>query len=95
LTGVDETIVAALQRDWRSAELNPTDRAICTYVDKLTRTPTAMTADDLIPLRDAGLDDAAIHDICSVAAYFAYINRIADGLGVDLEPEMSETAPWE
>ena len=89
----DDT-VAALIDDWRTATLEPVDRAICVYVDKLTRTPGAMTQEDLTPLRDAGLDDTAIHDVCTVAAYFAYINRIADGLGVDLEPHMTRTSPW-
>ena len=39
-------------------------------------------------LRSHGFTDEAIHDAFQVAAYFAYINRIADGLGVDLEQEM-------
>lgn len=39
-------------------------------------------------LRGAGYDDRAIHDAAQVVAYFSYINRVADGLGVDLEPEM-------
>lgn len=39
-------------------------------------------------LRAAGFDDRAIHDAAQVVAYFSYINRIADGLGVDLEPDM-------
>jgi alkylhydroperoxidase family enzyme len=39
-------------------------------------------------LRTLGLDDVAIHDAAQAVAYFSYINRIADGLGVDLEPEM-------
>ncbi|MBD3297594.1 MAG: peroxidase [candidate division Zixibacteria bacterium] len=78
-----------MKRDWLTAELNDVDRAICTYVDKLTRTPGAMTTADVEALRGVGLDDTAIHDVCTVAAYFNYINRIADGLGVDLEPEMA------
>jgi len=44
-----------------------------------------MTAADLAPLRDAGFDDLAIHDVCAIVAYFAFVNRIADGLGVRLE----------
>ena len=36
-------------------------------------------------LRGAGFDDRGIHDICAVTAYFAFVNRIADGLGVELE----------
>ena len=44
-----------------------------------------MNADDVQSLRDAGLDDLAIHDVCAVTGYFAFVNRIADGLGVELE----------
>jgi alkylhydroperoxidase family enzyme len=45
-----------------------------------------MTAAHAQALRDVGLDDRAIHDACIVIAYFAFVNRIADGLGVELEP---------
>ena len=58
------------------------------FVVKLTRTPGEMKSPDLDALRQHSLSDLAIHDIVQVAAYFNYINRIADGLGVDLEPEM-------
>ena len=43
---------------------------------------------DVEALRAHDLDDTAIHDATQVIAYFNYINRIADCLGVDLEPEM-------
>jgi len=56
-----------------------------TYVEKLTRTPGDMTDADVAHLRDAGFSDRDILDICTVAAYYAYVNRIADGLGVQLE----------
>jgi alkylhydroperoxidase family enzyme len=38
-------------------------------------------------LRTVGLDDAAIHDAIQVIAYFNYINRVAEGVGTDLEPD--------
>ena len=40
---------------------------------------------DVEDLRTAGFDDRAIHDACQVVAYFNYVNRVADGLGVELE----------
>jgi len=55
------------------------------YVAKLTRTPASVRADDVEALRNAGFDDHAILDIAQIAAYFAYVNRLADGLGVALE----------
>jgi len=55
------------------------------YVLKLTLTSSQITVDDTERLRNAGFDDRAIHDICCITAYFAFVNRISDGLGVDLE----------
>lgn len=55
------------------------------YVEKLTRTPGEMSEADVMALRDIGFTDRDVLDICTVAAYYAYVNRIADGLGVQLE----------
>lgn len=46
-----------------------------------------MGAADADGLRAVGLDDAAIHDAIEVIAYFNYINRVAEGVGTDPEPE--------
>ena len=51
-----------------------------------------MTSADLDILRSFGFDDRAIHDAVQVVAYFNYINRVADALGV--EPE-EFVLPWE
>lgn len=50
-----------------------------------------MTAADVAALRQAGLDDVAIHDATQVIAYFNYINRVADALGVEPEDFIQ---PW-
>ena len=55
------------------------------YVEKLTLAPAEMREGDVIGLRAAGFSDRDILDIVEVAAYYAYVNRIADGLGVGLE----------
>ena len=56
------------------------------FAVKLTRTPAAMTEQDVSALRARGLSDPAIHDIVQITALFNYYNRLADGLGVDPEP---------
>ncbi|MCH8879651.1 MAG: peroxidase-related enzyme [Planctomycetes bacterium] len=84
----DDALVEAIKTDYRTAELDESTRAVLDLAVKLTRTPGQMKPSDLDALRQQGLSDLAIHDIVQVAAYFNYINRIADGLGVDLEPEM-------
>lgn len=76
-----------LESGYRDAALSDAERCMLEYADKLTRTPGAMVEADVVSLREAGFDDAAIHDICAVTAYFAFVNRIADGLGVELEGE--------
>jgi len=65
--------------------LTPADRALFEYADTLTRTPAGITASHIDRLRAVGFDDRAIHDACAIVAYFAFVNRIADGLGVELE----------
>ena len=71
--------------DWRSAGLDSATAALLSYCEKLTRTPGAMRIEDVQRLREAGWNDRAIHDAAQVVAYFNYINRVADGLGVDPE----------
>ena len=77
--------IEQLIRDWQAVDLDPTDRVMLHYAVKLTETPGRVDRDDMEPLRQAGLDDRAIHDLCAVTAYFAFANRIADGLGIELE----------
>lgn len=67
--------------------MTPADRAMLDFAIKLTRTPAAMARDDVEGLRTHGFSDTAIHDIVQVTALFAYYNRLADGLGIDPEPE--------
>ena len=55
------------------------------YAHKLTVEPWTMTRDDVEALRTAGFSDRAILDMNQVAGYYAYVNRLADGLGVELE----------
>jgi uncharacterized peroxidase-related enzyme len=71
--------------DFRAASTSERERAICDYVHKLTETPWEMTETDLAPMRRAGLSDREILDVNLIASYFAYVNRIADGLGVGIE----------
>ena len=55
------------------------------YAVKLTLTPWDMSETDVVALREAGFSDSATLDINQVTGYYAYVNRLADGLGVELE----------
>ena len=91
--------MAALAADHTEAELDEADRAMLDYAACLTRAPGEITATDVEALKPRafsastdvealkarGFDDRAIHDMCAIAGYYAFVNRIADGLGVELE----------
>ncbi len=80
-----DAFVHSIVRDWRGAELSEADRALCGYAEKLTLHQRDVGVDDIELLRSCGFDDTAIHDATQIVAYFNYITRVADGLGV--EPE--------
>lgn len=88
MTG-DEVLVEQLEGDWRRAELSEADRAMLEYVEKLTLRPWDMVEEDVVALREAGFSDPAILDINQVTSYYAFVNRLADGLGVELEDARS------
>jgi uncharacterized peroxidase-related enzyme len=71
-----------LRRDYTTADLSEPDRAMLDFAVKLTRAAYKMTPDDVGRLRSAGFDDPAILQITLIAAWFNYVNRVADALGV-------------
>lgn len=81
----NQTLVDHLKTDFRQAALSDPDRAMLEYAARLTQQPWAMTASDVVSLRQAGFDDRDILHINMIAGYYAFVNRLADGLGVELE----------
>jgi uncharacterized peroxidase-related enzyme len=81
-------MVEALIEDDRRVDWQPAMRGLLDFAARLTREPASVRPPHLDALRELGLDDRAIHDAAQVIAYFNYINRVADGLGIDLEPDM-------
>lgn len=79
------SLVDALKNDHHTAPITDAERAMLDYALKLNATPAAMVEEDVKTLRDQGFSDSAILDICQVTAYYAFVNRLADGLGVELE----------
>jgi uncharacterized peroxidase-related enzyme len=86
----DDALAARVEADWMTAGLDARRTAMLAYAAKLTRTPGTMARTDVEALRDAGFADADVLAIAEVVGYYAYVNRIADGLGVEPEPEGAE-----
>ena len=76
--------------DWRAAELEPRVHALCVLAEQLTRKPASIGPPEVARLRAVGLTDAEIHDAIQVIAYFNYVNRVADAVGIPDEPEWAE-----
>lgn len=81
----DDELVARLKEDYSQAPLSATDRVMLDYVAKLTRSPASVVKADVETLREAGFSDRAILDVAQITAYFAFVTRLADGLGVAVE----------
>lgn len=68
-------------------------RQLCRYSLKLTVLPWSMGEGDIEALREAGLSDRDVVDANQVVSYFNYVNRVADGLGVEFESSWPESVP--
>jgi uncharacterized peroxidase-related enzyme len=74
--------VAALEDDYTKAPISEQERIMLDYVVQVTRDATCVGPRHHDRLRRAGFDDRAILQITLIAAWFNYINRVADALGV-------------
>ena len=77
-----------IKHDYRRARLPARSKALAKFAELVTRTPAAVRKRHVEALRKHGLSDRDILDAVEVIAFFNYINRVADALGIDPEPEM-------
>jgi alkylhydroperoxidase family enzyme len=81
-----DAIIVGLQASPRSAPgLSAREAALLDYAEALTVSPATIRSTHIDVLRAVGCDDRTVHDACAIVAYFAFVNRIADGLGVEVE----------
>jgi uncharacterized peroxidase-related enzyme len=85
--GADEELVNAAQVDYTRAELEPRVRALCDFAVELTRAPSSIDQSAVDALRAHGWSDRGVHDAIQVVAYFNYVNRVADAVGIEDEPD--------
>lgn len=81
----DGEFVKQFIRDYKTAPIPEQDRKMLEYSVKLSREPWNIAETDVQTLRDAGFSNVGILDIVQVTGYYAYVNRLAEGLGVELE----------
>jgi uncharacterized peroxidase-related enzyme len=85
--------VAIRERRWRDLDsLTARERALCEVAERLSAQPASMTAADWDPLRALGLGDEAILEVAHVVGIFNHLTRLADGLGLELDPQTEAAA---
>ena len=78
-------MASLIMQDYGNAVLDQETLVIVEYVEKLTVRPSEMTEEDVQTLRKVGLSDHQVLSIVMITAMFAFMNRLADGLGVQIE----------
>ncbi len=85
-------LVDTLKEDHTQAKVSPQDRAMLDFVQQVTVAPSTVRQEDIDRLRAAGFTDGAIVDIVYVTAWFNFIDRVADALGVEPDPWHADEA---
>ncbi|HZD22279.1 MAG TPA: peroxidase [Acidimicrobiia bacterium] len=86
----DDAIAAGIEADFETADISEKRKTMLRYAVKLTLNPSAISESNVDALREVGFTDTDILHIAEVVAYYAYANRIADGLGIPLEDWIPE-----
>ena len=81
----DDEMLARLDVGFEENGFNQRHVAMLRYAEALTLEMSKISKVDIDDLRRAGFDDSGILQIAQVVSYFNYVNRMADGLGVELE----------
>ena len=82
----DRALVDQLKKDFRKADVDEKNMAMLVYAEKVTLRHCECRSGDVDALRKVGFEDVEILDIVQVSAYYNFVNRMACGLGVELEP---------
>jgi uncharacterized peroxidase-related enzyme len=82
----DGELASCLLGDYTQVNLSPADRRMLDFAVRLTQRPSSITRSDIEGLREAGFDDERILSIVLLTSLFNFMNRLADGLGVEVPP---------
>ena len=85
----NQSLCEKIATDYASADVGDKDVAMMGFAQRLTKEPGSMRHKHVKELREAGFKDGEILDIVQVTAYVNFVNRMASGLGVELEPRFT------
>ena len=84
----DHTLVKHLKTDPANAPLEPQDKVMIDFALRLTREPSSVNQHHIEVLKQQGFSDEQVVDIVLITCTFNFMDRLADGLGVELDPHM-------
>jgi uncharacterized peroxidase-related enzyme len=84
---VDEKLKQHLVTDYNQADISEKEKLMLAYAEKTTREAWTIDTNYIANLKARGFTDRMLHDIVQVTAYFNYVNRVADALGIELESQ--------
>ena len=73
--------------DWRTADVRPELRAALGFIEELTLRPTELSAETVMPLKNAGLSAKDIEEVAIICSLFNVIVRLADTLDFEVPSE--------
>ena len=86
----DPQLASHIMHDCTQVDLDPQTRGMLDFAVKLTRAPTTMEEADVQGLRSLGLSDEQILSVVLITCTFNFMDRLADGLGVEPRPERED-----
>lgn len=89
---VGDDLARAVAKDYREANLAARDRVLLDAAVALTCEPAERKQEDIERMREYGFDDAAILKATEIAAFYNFVNRVASGIGIEIEPRLEH---WE
>jgi uncharacterized peroxidase-related enzyme len=89
--GVEPGVVRALLAA-RSEVVPEKMRPVLEYARKLTDEPASVTRADAEAVMAAGWNETALYHTVAVTALFNFMNRLVEGLGIELDPAYVEPA---
>jgi uncharacterized peroxidase-related enzyme len=87
----DAQLVSDILQDYTVADLSDADRAMLGFALKLTLRPYLVTREDVEALREVGYEDREILSIVLTTCLINFMNRLADGLGIDVPPDYQKS----
>lgn len=91
LVDKDPSALSKIVKELTSKRESPREKALLAYAAKLTMSPKDVSKDDIADMRDVGLSDEEVLRANLITSYFNFSNRIALGLGVELEKGRERT----